>query len=135
MERKGKKMTYSTDYRKKVMEIREREWLSLEEAAKRFGEGRASIWRWTKEKEPRRRREKPTKIKEEELRQDVEKYPDGYQYERAKRLGVSQRGIGLALKRIGISCKKKPIVTRKQMLKNGKNSKNAYKPIKTREEP
>jgi transposase len=61
-----------------------------------------------KEIEPKRKRKKPpTKIKEEELRRDVEKYPDAYQYERAKRLGVSQRGIGLALKRMGISCKKK----------------------------
>ena len=127
-------MTYSIDYRKKVLEIREREWLSLEETAKRFGVGRASIFRWTKEIEPKRKRKKPTKIKEEELLQDIEQYPDAYQYERAKRLGVSQRGIGLALKRIGISRKKKPIGTRKQMLINGKNSKNAYKPMKTREE-
>ena len=99
-------MTYSIDFRKKVVEIREKEWLSLEETAKRFGVGRASIFRWTQEIEPKRRRAKPVKIKEEELREDVEKYPDAYQYERAERLGMSQRGIGQALKRVGISCKK-----------------------------
>ena len=73
-------MTYSIDFRKKVVEIREKEWLSLEETAKRFGVGRASIFRWTKEIEPKRTRAKPVKIKEEELREDVEKYPDAYQY-------------------------------------------------------
>jgi len=127
-------MTYSIDFRKKVLEVREKEWLSLEETEKRFGVGRASIFRWTKEIEPRRKRKKPVKIKEEELREDVEKYPDGYQYERAERLGMSQRGIGQALERLGISCKKKPIGTRKPMDRNGKNSKKAYKPIKMQEE-
>jgi hypothetical protein len=39
----------------------------------------------------------------EALKRDVEKYPDAYQYERAQRLGVSQRGIGYAWKRLGIS--------------------------------
>ena len=42
----------------------------------------------------------------EKLKQDVEQYPDSYQYERAKRFEVSQRGIALALKRLGISHKK-----------------------------
>lgn len=52
-------------------------------------------------------RNKPaTKIHPDALKGDVEKYPDAYQYERAKRLGVSQRGIGYALKRLGISRKK-----------------------------
>ena len=132
--KKGKKMTYSIDFRKKVLEVREKEWLRLEEAGKRFGVGSASILRWTQEIEPRRKREKPVKIKEEELRKDVEKYADGYQYERAKRVGVSPRGIGVALERLGISCKKKPIGTRKQMVRNGKNSKKSCKPIKTQEE-
>ena len=44
----------------------------------------------------------------EALKQDVETYPDAYQYERAQRLGVSQRGIGYALKRLAMSRKKKP---------------------------
>ena len=75
-------MTYSIDFRKKVLEIREREWLSLEEVAKRFGVGRASVFRWTQEMELKRKREKAaSKIKEEELIEDVERYPDAYQYE------------------------------------------------------
>ena len=41
----------------------------------------------------------------ENLKIDVGLYPDAYQYERAERFGVSQRGIALALKRLGISYK------------------------------
>jgi len=36
------------------------------------------------------------------LARDVVEYPDSYQYERAERFGVSQRGIALALKRLGV---------------------------------
>jgi transposase len=55
----------------------------------------------------RRTRDKPaTKIDMEALEQDVQTYPEAYQYERAERLGVSRRGIGYALKRLGISRKK-----------------------------
>lgn len=40
------------------------------------------------------------------LEEDVKIYPDAYQYERDARLGVSQRAIGYALKRLGVSYKK-----------------------------
>ena len=40
------------------------------------------------------------------LAEDVESAPDDYQWERAKRLGVSERTIGYGLKRLGISRKK-----------------------------
>ena len=38
----------------------------------------------------------------EALKRDVEQDPEASQYERAERLGVSPRGIGYALKRLGI---------------------------------
>lgn len=100
-------MTYSVDFRRKVLEIKERESLSIEEAAVRFGVGQASIFRWTKRLEPRRTRNRPSvKIDRDQLVRDVEKHPDAYQHERAERLGCSQRGISDALKRLGISRKK-----------------------------
>ncbi|SFI79179.1 IS630 transposase-related protein, partial [Nitrosomonas sp. Nm34] len=43
------------------------------------------------------------------LAQDVKNYPDAYQYERAKRLGVSKQGINHALKRLSVTYKKKPV--------------------------
>ena len=42
----------------------------------------------------------------EALKIDIEEYPDAYQYERAERFGVSQKGIYEALKRLGVTYKK-----------------------------
>ncbi|MDE9545722.1 IS630 transposase-related protein, partial [Xenorhabdus bovienii] len=42
----------------------------------------------------------------ETLIADVKNYPDDYQWERAKRLGVSQSAIHYALKRLKITVKK-----------------------------
>lgn len=98
-------MTYSNDFRQKALTIRDQEQLSFEETAERFGVNKSSVFRWSKRLEAKRTRQKPSsKIDMEALKQDVEHYPDAYQYERA--VGVSQRGIGYALKRLGISLKK-----------------------------
>ena len=40
------------------------------------------------------------------LIKDIEEFPDDYQWERAKRLNVTQPGIHYALKRLKISFKK-----------------------------
>jgi transposase len=107
-------VTYSIDFRAKVLEIKERDQLTFEEVAKRVGVGKASVFRWLKRLEAKRTRDKPaSKIDMEELKRDVERQPDAYQYERAQRLGVSRRGIGDALKRLGISRKKKRSPIRK----------------------
>jgi transposase len=105
-------MTYSPDFREKVLSIKEQEGLTQAEAAVRFGVGVASITRWNKCIEPQRTRTKPaTKIDMEALEQDVKTNPDAYQYERAARLGVSQRAIGYALKRLGVSYKKNAVAS------------------------
>jgi len=73
-----------------------------------LGVGKANVFRGSKQTEAKRTRNKPaTKIDMAALKQDVEHYPDAYPYERAERLGVSQRGIGYALKHLRISRKKK----------------------------
>ena len=102
-------MTYSIDFRKKVLSIKEQENLSLSEVSKRFGVGQASVVRWSKNIEPQRTRTKPTvKLNWEALAQDVQEHPDSYQYERAARFGVSQQGIAYALKKLKLARKKKP---------------------------
>jgi transposase len=107
-------MTYSIDFRRQALLIKEREQLSFEDLAERFGVGKASVFHWSKQIEAQRTRHKPaTKIDMEALKREVEKYPDAYQYERARRLGVSQRGIGYAWKRLGISRKNKRSLIRK----------------------
>jgi transposase len=100
-------MTYSTDFRRKALDIKEQENLTTDEAAKRFGIGTANFSRWSKNLEPKRTRNKPsTKIDMEALKHDVELHPDAYNHERAIRFGVTEGGIRKALKRLGISYKK-----------------------------
>ena len=100
-------MTYSIDFRRKVLETKERESLSFETVAVRFNVGKSSVTRWAKRPEPCRSRNKPAvKIDMELLVQDVALYPDAYRHERAERLGCSRRGISDALKRLKISRKK-----------------------------
>ena len=100
-------MTYSRDFRQQVLQIREKEDLSMQEAAERFGVGVASVMRWSKTIEPKRNRNKPaTKIDMDALKRDVEVYPDAYQYERAERLGVSEGGVFHALKHSNVTYKK-----------------------------
>jgi transposase len=77
-------MAYSIDFRRKVLEIKERDGLSSEEAALRFGISESSVFRWSKRLEPCRTRNKPaTKINMAELALDVEQEPDAFQHERS----------------------------------------------------
>ena len=100
-------MGYSLDFRKRVLEIREKEKLSVAETAKRFGVGTASITRWIKRIEPCLKRNKPaTKINMEKLKKDVEENPDSYLEERAKKFKVSASAIFYALQRLNIRYKK-----------------------------
>ena len=101
-------MTYSIDFRFKSLTIKAKENLTYQETATRFGIGIASLVRWSKKLEPQDTRNKPaTKIKPDELSNDIKTYPDAYIRERAARLKVSKSGIYDALKRLGISRKKK----------------------------
>ena len=100
-------MTYSLDFRRKVLSVREKEGLTIAQVAERFEVGVASVTRWLDRIEPCMKRNKPaTKIDMLALMRDIEKYPDAYQYERASRFGVSEKGIGHALRRMGVSYKK-----------------------------
>lgn len=100
-------MAYSLDFRKRVMRIREVDNLTFEKTSERFGVGIRTLFRWQNRIEPKTTRNKPAvKIDMEKLKEDVKKHPDSFQYERAKRFGVSQWGIGLALRRLNFSYKK-----------------------------
>jgi transposase len=90
-----------------VFKLKIEEQLSYEETANRFKIGKTTLVRWHRKLEPQTKRNKPaTKIDMEALKQDLIDYPDGYQHERAYRLGVSQKGICEALKRLGVTYKK-----------------------------
>ena len=100
-------MTYSLDFRKKVLSIRSKEKLSFAQVAKRFGISVNSVFLWSKRLEPRLTKSRPAiKIDREILMEDIKKHPDAFNYERAHRLNVSTSGIRCAMKRLRISYKK-----------------------------
>ncbi len=102
-------MTYSYDFRKKVLETKAKEGLSFGDVAARFCVGIASVVRWSKKLESQKKRHKPaTKVNMEALKKDIAAYPDAYQYERSERLGVTQSAIWYALQRLGVTYKKNP---------------------------
>jgi transposase len=83
------------------------------ETSEVFGVSVSAIKDWQKllktkgnlEKAPLKRSGR--KIKEEAIRADVEKYPDDFNRERAKRFDCTAEGIRLALKRHEITRKKR----------------------------
>ena len=81
--------------------------MSYTAISKLFNIGRNTVFTWTKKLHPEKHRnKKQVKIDLDRLQQDVEEYRDAYQYERAKRLGVSKSGIEWALKKLNITYKK-----------------------------
>jgi transposase len=100
-------MTYPISFRKKVLEIKKKEGLSYEEVSRRFSLSKNTVFRWSKRLEPQMtRNRKATKIDMDALRRDIEKYPDSYCHERARRFGVSRTGIRDAQRRLGVTYKK-----------------------------
>lgn len=99
-------MTYSLDFRRKVLSVREEEGLTIAEVADRFCVGVASVVRWLKDLEPKAHGYRKRKVDMDALARDVEMYPDAYQYERAERFGVHQNAIFHGLQKLKISYKK-----------------------------
>ena len=98
---------YSLHTRRKILEIKKEERLTFIEAGERFGMSPNTIFKWTKRIERKRKWGKSAmKIDMEALKEDVKKNPELYQYERAKKIKVSQNCICKGLKRLGVSYKK-----------------------------
>lgn len=99
-------MAYSQDYRQMILSKLE-EGASFRELAEEYQISTHTIQRWNKNPERKKRIFKPVKIDNDLLQADVEAYPDDYQWERAIRFGCSQKSISRALKRLGITLKKR----------------------------
>ncbi|MFV0385803.1 IS630 transposase-related protein [Paracoccus sp. (in: a-proteobacteria)] len=100
-------MTYSLDFRRHVLSVREKEGLTFAETATRFSVGVASLTRWAKSPEPKATREgRPRKVDLEKLAQDVRDHPDAYQYERAARFQVTPKAIWNGLRALGVTYEK-----------------------------
>ena len=92
---------------KKILFIKYREKLSIRKAAERFCLSPNTVFKWNKGIIPKGKRKcKSRKLDMERLKEDVDKYPDLYQYERAEKFKVSQNCIHKGLKRLGVSYKK-----------------------------
>ncbi|MBL3285299.1 IS630 family transposase domain protein [Rickettsiales endosymbiont of Paramecium tredecaurelia] len=65
-------MIYSIDFRKKVLEVKEKEGFSFSEVALRFGISRAAVFRWSKKIESSNKRDRPwKKLDKEALKRDI----------------------------------------------------------------
>jgi len=101
-------MTYPLKFRQKVFAVKEKYDLTFEEASQRFDVPIRTLFRWHKKLEPQTTRNKPaSKIDMTLLAQDIKDFPDAYLWERAERFNVRLESIFYALKRLGISHKKK----------------------------
>ena len=97
-------MAYSLVFRRKIFKIKSNKNLTFLEVSKLFNISMATLFRWKNKLEPTTTRNKPaTKVDMDALKRDIEKYPDAYQFERAKRLSVSSGGIFHALKRLKVT--------------------------------
>ena len=122
-------MTYPLKFRQHVLEVQKQEGLTFEETSQRFRIGKTSLVRWHRRVEPVKSRNRlPRKISMEALAEDVQHSPDAYQYERAARLGVST----YALKRLGITFKKRASNIQKLIMKLEKPSKTSSSNISNR---
>jgi len=65
-------MTYSLDFRKKALLIKDKEGLSFAKTSKRFDVCIATLVRWTKKLEPQKNRCKPaTKLNMDRIKEDI----------------------------------------------------------------
>ncbi|WP_063654101.1 IS630 transposase-related protein [Candidatus Arsenophonus triatominarum] len=107
-------MSYTIDFRRKVISVRKAEGLTIRETAKQFRIGKASLVRWLKRPEPKNSTPRKRKLDKNALAKDVEQYPDAYQKERAERFGVCKKTIWQSLKKLGLTYKKNSIPSKNQ---------------------
>ena len=108
-------MTYSLDFRQRVMGYKAKKSLTFAQTSDHFDIGIRTLFRWSKQLEPCHYRQKPaTKIDMDALKADIEQSPDDYQWERAKRFKVGQSSMHYALKRLGVSYKKNSATSKSQ---------------------
>ena len=102
-------MAYSLDLRKCVLNFIETGG-SKSEASRRFGIGRATLYKWLKAPDPLSRQKPgprhPRKLDPNALREHVSTFPDQTHTERATHFGVSAGCVRYGLKKLGCTRKK-----------------------------
>lgn len=94
-------MTYSSEFRAKVIEKIEKKEMSIRQACNAYNIGKTTLQRWLKNPKIKKNREKPpTKIHDELLLKDIKKNPNDCLRKRAQRFQCSKTGIYIALRRL-----------------------------------
>ena len=124
-------MSYDPKFRERAVKYEETH--GAAKACEAFGISRTTIERWRAQyKETGSLANKPLnrghkKIDPQQLLKDVHDHPDDFLHERAQRFGCTAEAIRKALKRHGITRKKKLSPTVRSPRKSGRNS--ARKPL------
>jgi predicted DNA-binding protein YlxM (UPF0122 family) len=117
-------MAYSVDFKKCAVRFFQNDH-TFEEAHEVFGMSKSTLYAWIKEAEagfpekPKRTFEK--KIKKAALIQALEEKPDSELSELAEPFNCSKQAVFYALKRLGITRKKRPLPTPKSRKKHAKS--------------
>jgi transposase len=119
---------YCKDFKKRAIAFKDAGH-TFEQLRHVFGIASWTYYRWKKEEKnnwPARntKRERRRKIDKEELRRALEETPDAYLRELAQRFNCSAVAIFYALKKLGITLKKKPLHTAKNQRRNARSIKN-----------
>ena len=115
-------MSYPIIFRKRTIEYR-KSGHTLKETSKTFKVSISTIEEWEKKLKESGNLEKKVlnrphkKIAPEKLKAYVEEHPDAYQREMAEKFDCSVTAIQKALKRLGITRKKRQRTTRSRILK------------------
>ena len=99
------RLSYSVDFCYRVLSIRKKEGLTLEQTSQRFRGGRAVPCRWLRRRGSNQSRPRKRKIKMVALAEDVRTHPEAYLHERAARFGLFPNAIFTALRRLGVTYK------------------------------
>lgn len=102
-------MRYDMTFRTKVLEIKEREGLSIREVAERFAISTRTVQNWMKcmgWQPCGRKAGVGLKLDRAQLAAHVQQFPDAYIAERADHFGVGRHTIWHALQGLKVSCKK-----------------------------
>ena len=118
-------MSYSKDYKKCAVEYK-RSNHTMEETKAIFKMSKSAYYEWEKEydagfpEKPKRTCEK--KINKEALKRAVEERPDSELWELAEPFNCTPQAVFYALKRMGITLKKRRLPTQRNQRKHAKNT-------------
>lgn len=118
-------MAYSKDYKKCAVEYK-RNHHTFEETKEIFGMAKSTFYEWEKEYDagfpdkPKRTYEK--KINKEALKRAISERPDSELAELAEAFACTPQAVFYALKRMGITLKKRHLRTRKNLSSSGKST-------------